>query len=149
LSFTRPAAGILAGTMPQLRTNNFYQELTERLRPVMPAQITISHDVRFPSLALAGRSGNSGRLFPTLFIRGPFRFRLRLSAELILRDVQGFVVLELHRPWPGEPTGEAPDGDHLPKPRAALAQDQLRLWYEDESGPVLELAPIPLDRLRR
>jgi hypothetical protein len=138
----------MATTMPQLRTDSFYRELAERLGPVMPVQVTISHDLRFPSLALAGRSGKSGRLFPTLFVRGPFRFRLRLSAELILRDVQGFVVLELHRPWPGKPTDEPQDADHLPKPRAALAHDHLRLWYEDGSGPVLELAPIPLDRLR-
>ena len=82
-------------TMSQLRTDSFYEELAERLRPVMPAQVTISHDERFPSLTLAGFSGNSGRLFPTLFIRGPFRFRLRLSAELVLKDVQSFAVLEL------------------------------------------------------
>ena len=135
--------------MPQLRTDSFYRELAERLGPVMPAQVTISHDVRFPTLTLAGLSGNSGRLFPTLFIRGPFRFRLRLSAELILRDVQGFVVLELHRPWPGEQANEPTAPDHLPKPRAALTHDHLRLWYEDGDRAVLELAPIALDRLRR
>jgi hypothetical protein len=89
--------------MPQLRTDSFYRELAERLGPVMPAHVTISHDARFPSLTLAGHSGNSGRLFPTLFIRGRFRIRLRLSAKLILRDVQRFAVIELHRPWPGEP----------------------------------------------
>jgi hypothetical protein len=44
-----------------------------------------------PGLTLAGLSGRSGFLFPMLLIRGPFRFGLRLSAKLILRDVQGFV----------------------------------------------------------
>jgi hypothetical protein len=134
--------------MSQLRTDSFYEELAERLRPVMPAQVTISHDERFPSLTLAGFSGNSGRLFPTLFIRGPFRFRLRLSAELVLKDVQSFVVLELHRPWPGE-ANEPRAPDHPAKPRAALTDDRLQLWYEVDGRAVLELAPIPLDQLRR
>jgi hypothetical protein len=115
----------------------------------MPAQVTISQSAGFSSLTLAGHSGNFGRLFPTLFIRGPFRFRVRLSAELVLRDVQGFVVLELHRPWPGEQADEPGAADHLPKPRAALIHDHLRLWYEDEGRTVLDLAPIPLDRLQR
>jgi hypothetical protein len=135
--------------MPQLRTDSFYRELAERLGAVMPPQVTISHDARFPGLTLAGLSGNSGRLFPTLFIRGPFRFRLRLSAELILRDVQRFAVIELHRPWPGEQANEPRAADRLPKPRAALTNDHLRLWYEDRGRALLELAPVPLDRLRR
>ena len=129
--------------MPQLRTDSFYREVAERLGPVMPAQVTISLDGRFPSLTLAGLSGNAGRLFPTLFIRGPFRFRLRLSAELILRDVQGFVDLELYRPWPGEQADEPTAPDHPPKPRAALTDDHLWLWYEVDGRTVLELAPIP------
>jgi hypothetical protein len=135
--------------MPQLRPDSFYRELAERLGPVMPAQVTVSQSAGLSSLALAGLSGNSGRLFPTLFIRGPFRFRVRLSAELVLRDVQGFVVLELRRPWPVEQADEPRAADHLPKPRVALTHDHLRLWYEDGGRAVLELTPIPLDRLRR
>ena len=146
---SQPQTGTLATTMPQLRTDSFYRELAERLWLVLPAQVTIRHDGRLPSLTLAGLSGNSGRLFPTLFIRGPFRFRLRLSAELLLRDVQRFVVLELHRPWPEAQAYQSTAADDPPKPRAALTNDHLQLWYEVDGRAVLELVPIPLDRLRR
>jgi hypothetical protein len=135
--------------MPQLRTDSFYRELAERLRPVMPVQVTISQSAGFSSLTLAGHSGMIGRLFPTLFIRGPFRFRVRLSAELVLRDVQGFVVLELHRLWPAAEDDEPRAADHLPKPRAAVTHDHLQLWYEYGGRTVLDLAPIALTQLRR
>jgi hypothetical protein len=134
--------------MPRLRTDSFYQELAERLALVMPADVTVSPSSKVAGLNLAGLSGKSGFLSPTLLIRGPFRFRLRLSAKLVLRDVQGFVVLELHRAWPAAPANEARASDDLPKPRATVTRDSLRLWYERGGRPVLELAPIPLDRVR-
>jgi hypothetical protein len=79
----------------------------------------------------------------TRSIRGPFRSRLRLSAELILRDVQRFAVIELHRPWPGQQANDPRAADRLPKPRAALTHDHLRLWYEGRGRPLLELALVP------
>jgi hypothetical protein len=131
--------------MPQLRAGSFYRELAQRLAPVLPPLVEVSAHPRVPGLRLVGQRG-SGLLFPTLVIPGPFRFRVRVSAKTVLGGVQAFVLHQLHRPWP-EAEGIGPDD--LPKPRAAVTQDFLRLWYEGDGQPVLELAPIPLDRLRR
>jgi hypothetical protein len=148
----RPSSAGSAATtlaaMPQLQADSFYRELAQRLAPVLPPLVEVSPHPRVPGLRLVGPKG-SGLLFPTLVTPGPFRFRLRVSAKTVLGGVQAFVVHVLHRPWPEAEGIGISALDNLPKPGAATTRDSLRLWYEVNGRPVLELQPISLDRVRR
>lgn len=121
----------------------FNQDLTDRLRPWLPAEVRLT--ATRDAITLENDRGESVTHFVAdLFDRSAADEAAVRAAHQILDAVQDFVTEELGEPWP--PLGE--DDGPQAIPSAEERDGIMELWYGDAIEPALALLPMRLATYR-
>jgi hypothetical protein len=142
-----PPAGIEPATHGHtdgMIPNYLADALAKRLLPQLPEGVTIRASEG--QVEISGMSGRWASLEVDSVLDQPGEV-VQLVAdaiEMVLTDVQDFVVQEIGRPWPSAAGDEA----HLPLPNVVRTKQGFRMIYGRSVVPTSELEPLSLAELR-
>ena|SRR5438093_4593211 len=116
--------------------------VVSRVADLVPEGILVLLDNTGIALA-TGHEITAGTDFePLLDQDGDIRELAEMALGNALSDIQDFVAEELTTPWPA-----ASGATQLPLPGVHIGPTEVRMWFGDETSPVLALQPIPLEEI--
>lgn len=115
-------------------------EVMSRLVAILPGWASLRLDEPFIVVSIHGRE--TERVWLPLASTEEDVAQVVHIATKAMSGVQDVMSLETHEPWPVASDGRR----RVTAARAEVRQNVLFMWYDDEEGVVLELAPLSFDR---